>query len=143
MQQAESIRKLGLSRVDEIIRFAHGAGYKRIGIANCMRFRREADLVAERLIASGFEVSKVHCKYGLIPASELIDDAHGTICNPAGQAAYLAEQNTEINVVMGLCLGHDMVFAAHSSAPSTTLNIKDRRFGDSPLQGINEALPTP
>ncbi len=141
MQQAEPIRKMGLSRVDEIIRFARGLGYTRIGIANCVRFRKEADLVAERLVVSGFDVSKVHCKYGLLSAREFIDEATGTVCNPAGQAEYLAEQQTDLNVVMGLCLGHDMVFTAHSKAPSTTLNVKDRRFADSPLQGVNEMSP--
>lgn len=136
MQQAEAIRKMGLSRVEEIIEFARKAGLQRIGIANCLRYRREAGVLEERLVKAGFEVASVHCKYGLVPASELIEEGRGTVCNPAGQAEFLAARNTQLNVVMGLCLGHDMVFTAHTKVPSTTMNVKDRQHGDSPLKGL-------
>ncbi|MDA3816688.1 MAG: thiamine pyrophosphate-dependent enzyme [Prolixibacteraceae bacterium] len=58
--------------------------------------------------------------------NELIDGYKGTSCNPAGQAKYLEEENTQLNIAMGLCLGHDMIFNEKSAAPVTTLIVKER-----------------
>ena len=68
------------------------------------------------------------CKIGNIPSSEMLGrEAKGISCNPAGQADYLAENNTELNISMGLCIGHDIVFNSKSRAMTTTLIIKDRK----------------
>ena len=36
------------------------------------------------------------------------------------------KEKTELNVMMGLCMGHDILFLKHSKAPTTTLVVKDR-----------------
>jgi uncharacterized metal-binding protein len=48
------------------------------------------------------------------------------MCNPIAQAVFLGEEKTELNVIMGLCMGHDILFLKHSKTPTTTLMIKDR-----------------
>jgi len=58
----------------------------------------------------------------------LVPNYKGLSCNPAGQALYLAEKKTELNIMMGLCLGHDMIFNAKSEAPVTPLIVKDRKL---------------
>ncbi|HCE37013.1 DUF1847 domain-containing protein, partial [Zymomonas mobilis] len=61
------------------------------------------------------------------------------ICNPVWQAKLLNKQKTELNVVMGLCVGHDSLFYRYSEAPATTLVTKDRITGHNPiapLQGV-------
>lgn len=115
-----------LDRIEEIIEYANEAGLKKIGIANCTVFNKEALLLSEILTENGFAVEMVNCKYGKVPFNDLVEGYKGISCNPAGQAKYLEEKGTELNIMMGLCLGHDMIFNAKSAAPVTPLVVKDR-----------------
>ncbi len=127
MRVADNARMPGKNRVEELISFAEKSGIKRIGIANCISLQRETNLLKERL-GDKFEVYSIDCKVGKILASELLNDktVKGLTCNPAAQAEFLAENNTELNVSFGLCMGHDIMFNTKSKAPTTTLVIKDR-----------------
>ncbi len=133
MRAAEDSLLMGQNRVAELIKYAENTGVKRIGIAHCVGMTREAMQLKERL-AGKFEVYSVDCKYGKVPASEMLDDetARGTSCNPAGQANFLAENNTELNISFGLCMGHDIIFNMKSKAPATTLVVKDREHKHNP-----------
>lgn len=134
MKLADEARLPGRNRVEEIKNYALKAGIKRIGIANCVAVQKEANMVKE-MLSGEFEVFGIDCKCGKIPASEFLgDQAKGISCNPAGQANYLAENGTELNVVMGLCIGHDMIFSAKSIAPVTTLIVKDREHKNNSMQ---------
>ena len=64
----------------------------------------------------------------------MLDDetARGTSCTPAGQADFLSENNTELNISFGLCMGHDIIFNMKSKAPTTTLIEKDREHKHNP-----------
>lgn len=115
-----------LDRVQEIIGYAEAEGIKRIGIANCTVFNKEANRLEEILSEAGLIVEKVNSKYGKIPFNDLVPGYKGISCNPAGQAKYLEDRKTEMNIMMGLCLGHDMIFNARSKAPVTPLVVKDR-----------------
>ena len=55
-----------------------------------------------------------------------------------GQDKVLADADTQLNIVLGLCLGHDILFARHSKAPATTLGVKDRVLGNDPLAALRE-----
>lgn len=127
LRVADKARIPGKNRVEELINFAEKSGIRRIGIANCISMQREANQLKERL-GDKFEVYSIDCKVGKIPSSELLNDEtiKGLSCNPAGQADYLAQNNTELNVSFGLCMGHDILFNIKSKAPTTTLVIKDR-----------------
>jgi uncharacterized metal-binding protein len=118
-----------LDRVSEIIEYAREAGFKKIGIANCTALTKEAYKLESILIGKGFSVEKVNCKYGRVPFNDLLPGYKGISCNPAGQAQYLEDKGTELNILMGLCLGHDMIFTSRSKAPVTTLVVKDRKLG--------------
>ena len=134
MRMAEESRIMGKNRVDELINFAQNSGIKRIGIAHCIGMQREANLLKERL-GEKFEVHSVDCKYGHVPSSEMLDnDTKGISCNPAGQADYLAKNNTELNISFGLCVGHDIVFNQKSTVPTTTLVVKDREHKHNPYK---------
>ena len=117
-----------LDRVNEIIEYCNEAGIKKIGIANCTSFIHEANRLENILSGKGFTVDKVHCKLGKIPFNDLVEGYKGLSCNPAGQADYLAGKKTELNIMMGLCLGHDMIFNTKSKAPVTPLIVKDRKL---------------
>jgi len=135
MRAAEKGRIPGKNRVEELISFAEKSGIKRIGIANCISLQREANELKTRLEGK-FEVFSIDCKVGKITGAELLQDetVKGLSCNPAGQAEFLAEKNTELNVSFGLCVGHDSMFNMKSKAPVTTLVVKDREHKNNPYK---------
>ena len=134
MQVAEDALNSKIDRVQEIIAFAKQANIKHIGVANCICFEKQAEVLEKHLQEEGFSVSRVNCKLGKVPFDTLIAGYKGVMCNPAGQAETLKENNTELNIVMGLCVGHDMVFNLHSNVPTTTLIVKDRKLKHNPLE---------
>lgn len=139
MRAAEDSLLMGKNRVEELKKFAMNSGIKRIGIAHCIGMTREAANLKERL-SDQFEVYTVDCKYGKVPAAVMLDDEteHGTSCNPAGQADFLAQQNTDLNISFGLCMGHDIMFNIKSKAPTTTLVVKDREHKHNPFQEFSK-----
>lgn len=103
-----------------------------------------AGSLAKMLRANGFEVFGVGCKTGEIFKTELgIDQAHqgpGPVaCNPVLQAQLLNEAGTELNIVMGLCVGHDSLFYKHAKAVTTTLVVKDRVLVHNPVMALYTA----
>jgi uncharacterized metal-binding protein len=62
--------------------------------------------------------------------------SYEAICNPILQAKLLNRQKTDLNVVVGLCVGHDSLFIRHSKAPVTTLITKDRVLGHNPAAAL-------
>ena len=52
------------------------------------------------------------------------------------QAQILNRLGTDVNVIVGLCVGHDMLFTMHADAPTTTLVAKDRVTGHSPVAAL-------
>jgi len=135
---AEDALNPHLDRVDEIIEYAKEAKITKIGIANCTTFNKETNRLEEILVSAGFEVEKVHCKYGRVPFTDLVPGYKGVSCNPAGQAKFLEDKGTELNIMMGLCLGHDMIFNSKSKAPVTPLIVKDRKLKHNTLTVFNE-----
>lgn len=140
--EADGYRKW--PRVQETILFAKRMGYRKIGIATCVALLRESRILAKMLRANGFEVFGAGCKTGEIFKTDLgIDQAHqgpGPVaCNPVLQAQLLNEEGTELNIVMGLCVGHDSLFYKHSKAVATTLVVKDRVLVHNPVMALYTA----
>lgn len=61
------------------------------------------------------------------------------MCNPILQAQDLNAAGTELNVVVGLCVGHDSLFYKYAEAPTTTLITKDRVLGHNPAAALYTA----
>ena len=138
MQLAEESIERGASRLVEIRNYALKSGFKKIGIAHCMAVSKEAEAV-KGFFAKDFEVLAIDCKTGKLPKSDFLGDGFvGISCNPLGQAEYLAANGSEMNIVMGLCVGHDMIFGMNSTVPTTTLLVKDRAHKHNPLEGIQK-----
>jgi uncharacterized metal-binding protein len=127
-------------RVEEVMSFARRIGVDHLGIATCAGLIREARLAQEIFESQGFRVDSVCCKVGSIPKEEigLVDEEKirpgqfEALCSPIGQAMLLNEAGTGLNVVIGLCVGHDSLFFRHSTAPVTVLVAKDRVTGHNP-----------
>ena len=131
-------------RLKETVELCKRMGYHKIGIATCVALLRESRILAKMLRANGFEVFGVGCKTGEIFKTELgIDQAHqgpGPVaCNPVLQAQLLNEAGTELNIVMGLCVGHDSLFYKHAKAVTTTLVVKDRVLVHNPVMALYTA----
>ncbi|MEJ2733582.1 MAG: DUF1847 domain-containing protein [Anaerolineae bacterium] len=71
-------------------------------------------------------------KIGLKDEEKIRPGQYEALCSPVGQAALLAKAGTQLNVVIGLCVGHDSLFFMHSKAPATVLIAKDRVLGHNP-----------
>lgn len=129
------------TRVEDTIAFAKLMGYRKIGIATCIGLLDETERLSKILAAQGFEPVSVCCKAGSIDKLELglaeSDKVRpGTFepaCNPIAQAEICNRLGTDMNVIVGLCVGHDMLFNKHSKAPVTTLIVKDRVTGHNPI----------
>ncbi|HDR00547.1 MAG TPA: DUF1847 domain-containing protein [candidate division WOR-3 bacterium] len=131
---------MALNRVQELIRFAREMGYRRLGLAFCIGLSEEARLLNE-LLVKRFEVESVCCKVCGVAKERLelekIDDGRfEAMCNPAGQALVLNRAGTDLNIILGLCLGHDIIFTKHSAAPVTTLVVKDRVLAHNPVGAL-------
>jgi uncharacterized metal-binding protein len=129
------------TRIEEIMDFARRLGMQKLGIAHCSGLMNEAKIAREIFMAGGFQVFTAMCKMGSIPKESigLLDEekvrpgTYEPLCSPIGQAAVLAAAGTELNVVLGLCVGHDSLFFMYSQAPTTVLVVKDRVLGHNPV----------
>ncbi len=131
-------------RLREIIEFAKRMGYRKLGIAFCLGLRKEVKKISEILEKEGFEVLSVCCKGGALP-KELIGikeeekirpNTFEPMCNPIAQAMILNKEGTELNILVGLCVGHDSLFIKYSEAYVTVLAAKDRVLAHNPLGAI-------
>ena len=132
------------TRVQEIMEFARKIGAKKIGIANCIGLINEARIFARILRANGFEAYSVVCKVeGRAKSSmgipEKCEQIGPAMCNPILQARLLNQAKTDLNVVIGLCVGHDSLFYRYSDAYVTTLVTKDRVTGNNPAAALYTA----
>lgn len=117
---------LNRSRLQELINYAKNSNYKKIGIANCLSMQKYADKLIEILKNEGFEVVSINCKNSGLQNSDLFgEEAKGPSCDPLSQADFLNNEKTDLNINVGLCLGHGILFNKHSNAPTTTFIVKD------------------
>ena len=128
------------TRLGEIILFAKELGYEKIGLAFCIGLSEEAKVIDE-ILSKHFEVVSVCCKVCGIDKKDFelqqISSEHQEVmCNPAGQAQLLNNAETQLNVICGLCVGHDAIFAKVSDVPVTTLIAKDRVLAHNPAAAI-------
>lgn len=133
-----------MTRVEEIMEFAAKMGMKKIGIATCVGLISEARTAAAIFRKRGFEVFGVGCKIGAQPKTSVgidkeCESVGQNMCNPIMQAKMLNKEKTELNVVIGLCVGHDSMFYKYSDALCTTLVTKDRVLGHNPAAALYNA----
>lgn len=133
-----------MTRVEETIEFAKKLGVKKIGIATCAGLIQESRVFSRILRNRGFEVFGVVCKCGTqkkvnIGVPEYCNETGVNMCNPILQAKYLNKEQTELNVLVGLCVGHDSMFYKYSDAPVTTLVSKDRVLAHNTVAALYQA----
>ncbi|MFO8056487.1 MAG: DUF1847 domain-containing protein [bacterium] len=135
----------GKTRIQEVCEFAEKIGAKKLGIAYCIGLAREAGMLNDIFEHQGFEVTSVVCKVGRILKEEelgvkdeekiMIGTAE-TACNPILQAKLLNRAGVDLNVLLGLCVGHDSLFLKYAKGYTTVLAVKDRVTGHNPLAAL-------
>lgn len=133
-----------LTRVEEIIAFANRIGARKIGLATCIGLAEESRTFMKILKINGLEPFSVICKIGSVDKTEvgipddlkIMKGTHESMCNPILQARLLNGRKTDLNVIIGLCVGHDSLFIKYSDAPVTTLITKDRLLGHNPAAAL-------
>lgn len=135
------------TRVEEIIEFAKRMGYRKLGIAFCGGVTYEASIFSDILGKHGFEVVSVACKAGNVAKEKIgIKDEekirigeYEPMCNPIGQAEVLNDAETDFNIMLGLCVGHDSLFLKYIKEYTTVLAVKDRVTGHNPMAALYTA----
>ena len=127
-------------RIQEAIEFAKELKLSKIGFASCVALVQELRLVTELFTGAGFQAISAACQIGRVTpeargVAELKGLSGGT-CNPIAQAEILNSEGTQLNFVLGLCLGHDILFYRYSKAPTSTLIVKDRVTGHNPAAAL-------
>lgn len=136
--ESENVKR---TKLEEIIIFSKSLGYRKIGIAFCVEYEREAKQIYD-IFSRFFEVFSVCCKVcGIEKASIGIKKSDNSefeaACNPVAQAMLLNSDLTDLNIMIGLKTGYDILFAKYSEAP--TISIPDQelpKFGDSEIDII-------
>jgi len=138
------------TRVKEVMEFAKACGFKKLGIAMCVSMIEEARLLDNILERNGFNVASVCCmatgvagdrekrpdikkKIGIEEWGSFFD---GPFCNPLMQAEILNREETELNIMVGLCVGHDALFIKNSKAYVTPLVVRDNVTGHNPVAAL-------
>ena len=127
------------SRLEHIIEFSRSAGYKRIGLAGCASYLKQMDLIKRIFKRYGFASIYFCCKVGdtHFMDIDIPKKSNWTLCNPMGQALLLNDWGADLNVQLGLCMGHDLIFNYYSQAPVTVLVVKEKITDDNPMATLN------
>jgi uncharacterized metal-binding protein len=132
------------TRLEEIMEFCSLSGFSDIGLAFCIGFKKEAAVVEDVLRSHGLKVHSAVCCIGGIDKEDLgVKKEHKlsvegfeAACNPIGQAEMLNRCGPQLNIALGLCVGHDSLFFKYSDAPVTVLAAKDRVLGHNPMAAV-------
>jgi uncharacterized metal-binding protein len=143
-------------RVLEIIKFSEMMGWKKLGVTFCVGLENEAKRVVEIFESAGLEVYSVCCKCGSVDKTEWGISGEDKInalrgdpdkfeagCNPIVQAELLNSAGVDLNIIVGLCVGHDIHFTKFANGPVSTLIVKDRVTGHNPFASLYSSYHHP
>jgi len=136
-----------LTRIEETVLYAKLQGHRKLGLAFCVGLSQEAELMTNLLINEGFEVASACCMCGSLSSDDvnlpeedkIVTNSRQPMCNPIGQAMVLDDAGCDLNIMLGLCVGDDVLFIKHSKAPVTVLAVKDRVLAHNPLAALYTA----
>ncbi len=146
---AKTWKDTGLSkgRIEETMIYARNMGFTKLGLAFCIGLSGQAKAVSAIFEKGGFDVVSVCCMTGGfcsddvgLPVEDKLDcDSRQPQCSPVGQALLMNKSKTDLNVLLGLCVGDDVIFIKHSSAPVTVLAVKDRVYAHNSLAALQDS----
>ena len=133
-----------LSRTEEIMEFARMMHYHKIGLAYCYGMEKQAEKFQNIFRENGFEVTSISCSVGGLKQSEVNSKSciHKVSCNPIGQAQQLNTEKVDLTLIIGICMGHDILLQRNLNMDFTTLVVKDRVFHHDPLKYLEDKEPS-
>lgn len=138
------LRENPTDRIGEVMEYARFKGYTKLGVVFCSGLKRETEFLLDIIKKEGFQVASVMCKAGGAARSGSDGSADNSIntetgysidsaqSNPVGQALTLNREEVQLNLIIGLCVGHDTLFMKYADAPSVTIVAKDRTAAHNP-----------
>jgi uncharacterized metal-binding protein len=127
-------------RIEEALLLAKELKLKRVGFAACVSMGWELGELMKLFTKEGFDVFTAGCQIGGVSAESRgvpeVKDCVRSLCNPIAQAEILNTEDTQLNYILGLCMGHDILFTEYSKAPVSTLIVKDRVTGNNPAVAL-------
>ncbi|MFC2068372.1 DUF1847 domain-containing protein [Chloroflexota bacterium] len=136
-------------RAEEIIMLAKISDYKKLGLAFCIEMQKEAEKYTDILENNSFDVVSVSCKAGAIPKKEIGiapeeklygPDSEETLCSGLIMAELLNSEDTDMNILMGICVGQDSLFHKYADAFSVPFVIMDRVYGGATMEGVYQCF---
>jgi uncharacterized metal-binding protein len=129
-----------LSRLQEIIAFVKSMDYKKVGLAYCYGMEKEAKDLKEVFRTEGLRMQSVSCTVGGVRQNEVNGSSCNlnVSCNPLGQAHQLNAEGVDFVILMGICLGHDILLQRNLTADFTTFVVKDRVFQHHPIAALKK-----
>ena len=129
------------ARIEEALDFAKEMKLSRVGFASCVAYVKELEVISRLFTQARIEVFGAGCQIGRSSATDrglphLEEYPDNSTCNPIAQAEVLNKEKTQLNFILGLCMGHDILFTRYSRAPVSTLIVKDRLMGNNPAAAI-------
>ena len=133
-----------LTRLEEIVGYSKLRRYTSIGVAYCYGMEKEAVLLRKHLEQEGFKPTMISCTVDGIKESQIDSGKiNNTVsCNPLGQANILNSSGVQFTILMGLCLGHDILLQKNPNMDFTTFIVKDRVTRHNPLLGLPGFQPS-
>ena len=133
-----------LNRLEEIAAYVKLQGYGKLGVAYCYGLEKYAVLLRKYFDQLGIQTVFVSCTVDGVTETQIDPDKTSTTvsCNPIGQAAVLNNAGVELTLLMGLCLGHDILLQKHLNMDFTTFVVKDRVFDHNPLRALSALSKT-
>lgn len=129
-----------LSRIQELLEYSKTSGHKKIGLAYCYGMEKLAEHVRNLFLQRDIPCIGISCTCGAMSQKEINSQSflERVSCNPLSQARQMMEEKVDLAVVIGLCLGHDILFQKEFKRDQTTLIVKDRVYNHNPLEGISQ-----
>lgn len=133
-----------LCRLAELVYYCLGMRYEKIGVAFCIDLLHPATVLTT-VLRRFFSVFPVCCKIGGVVLEDVPftdtskqheNRTNHVACNPVAQAEILNRIGTDLNVLVGLCVGADCVFTKTSKAPVSTIFVKDKSLANNPIGAI-------
>jgi len=109
------------TRLREIAEYSKKLGIERIGVGHCDDMVREAHLTAKYL-----ESQKLS---PMLPPT-------ASDCDPIEQVEFFAQNETQANVIAGMCVAHEALFISASKTPVISLVARDVRLQHNPVAAL-------
>jgi uncharacterized metal-binding protein len=130
------------SRVEHIVDYCRALEVSTLGIASCLRYIKEAHYLKGLFEEQGWRAHVAICKLGGFKVEDVAveKDSDWIVCNPLGQALLLNKLGCQVNVTLGLCMGHEMIFNRYSQAYTTNLVVKEKISGERSLDTLHNIM---